>query len=140
MLQCPKCIIFFCCYCWRIKANRPLVRPGPTREVPFVGGLSKWSKPVFRQVLEETTENSECLGLQVQLCIEPGTFRLPVLSAEPLGHWWGCFLLIFRITCNNKKEYNYSTVISYQNCFTKMYVYWPCAVVSSKFQQCTPIF
>ena len=33
-------------------------------------------------------ENSERLGRQAQPGIEPDAFRLPVLSAEPLSHWW----------------------------------------------------
>ena len=36
-------------------------------------------------VSEKTTENSERLGGQVLPGIEPGTSRLPALSAEPLG-------------------------------------------------------
>ena len=40
-------------------------------------------------VSEKTTENSERLGQQAQPGIETGTSRLPVLSAEPLRHWWG---------------------------------------------------
>ena len=39
------------------------------------------------QDLEKTTENSERLGRQERPGIEPGTSRLPVLRAEPLGHW-----------------------------------------------------
>ena len=34
-------------------------------------------------------ENSERLGRQVRLGIEPGTSCLPVLSTEPLRQWWG---------------------------------------------------
>ena len=41
------------------------------------------------QGLEKTMENSERFGRQVRPGIEPGTFRLPALSAEPLRHWWG---------------------------------------------------
>ena len=37
----------------------------------------------------KTTENSERLGRQKRLEIEPGTSRLPALSPEPLRHWWG---------------------------------------------------
>ena len=38
-------------------------------------------------------ENSERLGQQAREGIEPVTSRLPVLNAEPLGHWWNdCFL------------------------------------------------
>ena len=36
----------------------------------------------------KTTENSEPLDRQARLGIEPATSRLPVLSAEPLHHWW----------------------------------------------------
>ena len=32
-------------------------------------------------------KNSERLGRQARLGIEAGTFRLPILSAEPLRHW-----------------------------------------------------
>ena len=39
------------------------------------------------RVLDKTMENSEWLDQQAQPEIEPGTFRLPVLMAEPLGHW-----------------------------------------------------
>ena len=34
-------------------------------------------------------ENSERLGRQGRPGIEPGTFGLAALSAEPLSHWWG---------------------------------------------------
>ena len=39
------------------------------------------------QVLAETMENSERLGQQGRPGIGPGTSRLPVLRAEPLGYW-----------------------------------------------------
>ena len=45
------------------------------------GGLSKGSQPVFTQVSEKTTKNSEWLGRQARQGFEPGTTRLPVLSA-----------------------------------------------------------
>ena len=51
------------------------------------GNLSKESQTIFTRVSEKTTENFERLGRQEQLEIEPGTSHLPVLSAEPLGHW-----------------------------------------------------
>ena len=38
---------------------------------------------------EKTAENSERLGRQECLGIEPGTSYLSALRAEPLGHWWG---------------------------------------------------
>ena len=38
-------------------------------------------------------ENSEELGRQAQLLIEPETSRLPALSADPLRHWWHQVLL-----------------------------------------------
>ena len=41
-------------------------------------------------------ENSEWLGQQVQPGIEPGTFHLPVLSAEPLWNnfrEYSCFAI-----------------------------------------------
>ena len=41
------------------------------------------------RISEKTTQNSERLFRQTRLGIEPGTFRLPVLSAEPLRHWRG---------------------------------------------------
>ena len=34
-------------------------------------------------------ENSERLGGQARSGTEPGTSRLPLLSAEQLRHWWG---------------------------------------------------
>ena len=54
-----------------------------------VWGLSKGSQSVFTQVLEKTTESSEQLGRQERLEIECGISHLPVLSTEPLLHWWG---------------------------------------------------
>ena len=42
--------------------------------------LSKGSQPVFTQVLEKTTENSEQLGRQARPGFEPDTSHLPVLS------------------------------------------------------------
>ena len=51
--------------------------------MPSVGGLSKGSLPVFTQVSEKTTENSERLGRQARPEIEPDTSRLPALSTEP---------------------------------------------------------
>ena len=52
------------------------------------GGFYKGSQKVFMRVSEKTSENSERLGRHVRLGIEPGTSRLPDLSAEPLCHWW----------------------------------------------------
>ena len=62
--------------------------PRPINEVPSLGGLSKGCEPVFTRVSEKTTENSERIGRQARLGFEPGTSRLPVFRAEPLGHWW----------------------------------------------------
>ena len=45
------------------------------------GGLSKGSQPLFTRVSEKTTENSKGLGRQGRPGFEPGTSRLPVLSA-----------------------------------------------------------
>ena len=54
-------------------------------EMTSVRGLSKRSysciyvlTSVFKGVLEKTMENSEQLGRQVPLGIEPGTFLLPI--------------------------------------------------------------
>ena len=55
-----------CCSSWNIEHNT-------------FGGLSKGSQPVFKRVLEKTTEYSEQLSRQTWLGIEPGTSRLPVL-------------------------------------------------------------
>ena len=73
----------------RVKANCPHVGSGSNEESALRGGLSKGFKPEFTQVLEKTTENSERLGPQTRLGIKPDTSRLPVLTTEPLGHWWG---------------------------------------------------
>ena len=53
------------------------------------GGFPKGSYPTFTRISKKTTENSERLGRQARPGIEPGISRLPVLSAEPLCHWWG---------------------------------------------------
>ena len=53
------------------------------------GYLSKGSFPVFRRVSEKAMENFERLGRKAQPEFECGTFRLSVLSAEPLHCWWG---------------------------------------------------
>ena len=50
------------------------------------GCLFKGSQPVFTQVSEKTTENSERLGRQARPRNEPGTSRLPVFERS---HWWG---------------------------------------------------
>ena len=48
-------------------------------------GGSFWGiLPVFTRVSGKTTENSERLGRQKRLGIEPGTSRLLALIAEPL--------------------------------------------------------
>ena len=72
-----------------IKANRPLVGPGPVWGVPSVEGLSEGSYLVLTRVLKKTMESSKRLGRQVRLRIEPGTSCQPVLSAEPFCHWRG---------------------------------------------------
>ena len=41
------------------------------------------------QVSEKTTKISEPLGRHTQPGIAPVTFRLPVLNAKTLCHWWG---------------------------------------------------
>ena len=43
---------------------------------------------MFTRVSEKTTEYSQRLGQQVRAGIEISTSRLPVLSADPLRHWW----------------------------------------------------
>ena len=53
------------------------------------GGLSKECQPIFTRVLETTAENSERLGRQTRLGIEPGISCQPVFSEESFGHWWG---------------------------------------------------
>ena len=52
------------------------------------GGLSKGSLLVLTRVSKKTTEISERLGQQSRSGIESGTSGLPVLSAEPLRHYW----------------------------------------------------
>ena len=59
--------------------------PRPINEVPSLGGLSKGCEPVFTRVSEKTTENSERIGRQARLGFEPGTSRLPGLSATTLA-------------------------------------------------------
>ena len=66
----------------RIKANCPSVGPDPSGAM-LRGALSKGSYLVYTRVLEK---NSERLGRQARLGIEPGTSRLPALRKEPL-HW-----------------------------------------------------
>ena len=41
------------------------------------------------RVSEKTMENYERLGRKARSGIELGTSLLPVLRAQPLGHWWG---------------------------------------------------
>ena len=38
---------------------------------------------------KKNTENSECLGRQALPVNKHCTSRLPVITAELLGHWWG---------------------------------------------------
>ena len=73
----------------RIKAYCPLLGPEPVGEVPSLNGQSKGSYHVFTRHSKEITENSERLGRQARLFIEPGTSRLQALSAELLHHWRG---------------------------------------------------
>ena len=56
---------------------------------PPQGGIPKESLFAFTGVLEEITGNTKQLRQQAQPKIEPGIARRPVLSKEPLGHWWG---------------------------------------------------
>ena len=72
----------------RLKANSPLVGPGPLGGVPSVGVFLRGPKPVFTRVSEKTTENSERLGRQARpgLNLAPPVFQFSVLA---LRHWWG---------------------------------------------------
>ena len=56
--------------------------------MPSVGIFLRDPSPYLREFWRKTTENSERLGRQARPGIEPGTSRLPVLSTEPLRHWW----------------------------------------------------
>ena len=68
-----------------INANCPLEGPRPVGGVSSVGVFLRDPSPYLRKVQEKTTENSERLGRQERLGIEPGTSHLPALSAgEPL--------------------------------------------------------
>ena len=53
-----------------------------------VGGISKGYLPAFARVSKKTTGNFARPSRQARPGIEAGTSRLPVLNAEPLGHWW----------------------------------------------------
>ena len=75
----------------RYESNCSLVGPGTIGGLPSVcvcgGVFSKVSQPVFTRVSEKTMENSERLGRQARLGIEPGTSRLPVFerrTTQPL--------------------------------------------------------
>ena len=78
--------------------------PGTIGGVPSVESLSKGSYPVFTQVSEKTTENSERLGRQARPGFEPGTSRLPVLSVTtpPLvGQQMGIQGLDQKLACSD---------------------------------------
>ena len=84
------------CFNWKVsyfgcrnKASCLFVGPGPVGGLPRVSVFLRGPKPVFTRVSEKTTENFEWLSRQARSGIESGTSRQPVLSAEPLGHWWG---------------------------------------------------
>ena len=51
-------------------------------KVPFLGGLSKGSYPVFTRVSEKIKENSERLGRQARPGFEPGTSHQPVFKEQ----------------------------------------------------------
>ena len=59
-------------------------------------GVLRDSSPYLCEVRRKTKENSKQLDGQAA-GIEPGTSRQPVLSAEPLSHWWGYFLRFERL-------------------------------------------
>ena len=75
------------------KSSRVLVRFKFYRWDALRGYLSKGFQPLFTRVLEKTTENPERLRRQERSETEPGTFRLPVLRAEPFGYWWSLIYL-----------------------------------------------
>ena len=53
-------------------------------------GRGEWDLArIYASLGKKTTENSGHLHRQARPEIEPGTSRLPALSADPLRHWWG---------------------------------------------------
>ena len=66
---------------WTQTYNQPIVRPEPVEGVASVGG------GVPRDPSPYLQENSE-RGRQASL-IRLGTYRVPILSTEPLCHWRG---------------------------------------------------
>ena len=89
--------------------RRPKKEPtGPTGEVPFKGDLPRNPSPYLRAFRRKTTENSVWLNLRVWLGIEPDTSHLPVLKAEPLGHYIGGMesrrkTYHFGVTCSSRQ-------------------------------------
>ena len=57
--------------------------------VPSVRIFLRDPNPYLREFRRKPRENSERLGRQAGLGIEPGTSRLPALRTEPHRHWWG---------------------------------------------------
>ena len=75
---------------WMVVGLRPVVVLWDMayRESALLGGLSKKSLSIFRQISEKITENFKRLGRQAYSGIEPITSDLRALSGEPLRHWW----------------------------------------------------
>ena len=67
----------------RIKSNYPLVRPGPVGGVLSMRVFLRDPSPYLREFWRKARGR---LGRQARRGIEPGTSRVPVLSAEPLRH------------------------------------------------------
>ena len=98
----------------RFKAKWPHVGPEPTSGVKSFGGISNKSKPIFKRVLEKTTENIEGLGGKTQPGIEPVTSCLRVLRTEAFGIRRG---LLFTATNSRweKSEIKFSFLTKFQN-------------------------
>ena len=93
-----NCLIFwFKLYCWllggcSVKANCPLVGPGPVGRVTSVGVFLKYSCPYLSKFWRKTSENSERLDWQAKPGIESGTSCIPALSTETLRHCWDNYI------------------------------------------------
>ena len=59
--------------------------PCPVGEVASMGVFLSNPRPYLREFRRKR------LGRQARKGNEPCTYRLPVLSTEPLGHWWSAF-------------------------------------------------
>ena len=67
--------------------------------MPSVGVFLRDPTQYLHEFRRKPSKNSEWLGRQARPVIEPGTFHLPVLREQLLGHRWG--QLAFEVYCIN---------------------------------------